>query len=253
MNVALFGGTFDPVHLGHLRVARAARERFRLNRVYFVPATIPPHKADQQITPYGHRYAMLALATAADKAFLPSLLESPEQQALHGANYTIDTVRRFRKMLAARDRLFFIIGMDAFRDLGKWHKVDELLGEVEFIVVSRPGFLLADVVTALPERLNSAFAGGKVARPQLGEGKIHLLDGLAEDVSATQIRQSAIRGRQLDRFVGPEVADYIRKQGLYREPARALTASGEAFEGSNGSQKEDIGTQAAGRGRPGRS
>lgn len=218
MNVALFGGTFDPVHLGHLGVARAARERFRLNRVYFVPATIPPHKADQQITAFGHRYAMLALATAADKAFVPSLLEAPGQQALNRANYTIDTVRRFRQTLAAGDRLFFIIGMDAFRDLGKWYKADELLAEVEFIVVSRPGFLLADVVAALPERLRPAFAGG--ARRQPGAGKIHLLDGVAEPVSATEVRQSAITGRQLEHFVGGEVAAYIRKQGLYGKPAR---------------------------------
>src|SRR5512142_1782639 len=98
MNVALFGGTFDPVHLGHLAVARAAQQRFALRLVYFVPADIPPHKTGQPITAYEHRYAMLALATAGEKNFVPSTLESP--QAVHGrggANYTIDTVRRCRR------------------------------------------------------------------------------------------------------------------------------------------------------------
>jgi nicotinate-nucleotide adenylyltransferase len=220
MNVALFGGTFDPVHLGHLHVARAARERFRLHEVHFVPAAIPPHKAGQPITAFSHRYAMLALATAGDPAFLPSLLESPEQLAAGGVNYTIDTVHRFRRTLSPRDRLFFLIGMDAFRDLGHWHHASALLRAVEFIVVSRPGFLLEDIVGALPARLRAAFANGGAARPRPGAGKVHMLDGLAENVSATEIRQAATRGRQLDRFVGPEVAAYIRKQGLYREPAR---------------------------------
>jgi nicotinate-nucleotide adenylyltransferase len=228
MNVALFGGTFDPVHLGHLQVARAAQHSFKLGRVYFVPAWAPPHKSGHPLTAFSHRYAMLALATAGEKGWVPSLLESPEQQLNGNANYTIDTVRRFRRTMSGRDRLFFLIGIDAFLDVGKWRESEALLAETEFIVVSRPGFSLADLGAALPQRLRPTQAVTNAMRKQPAAGdivlpgvNIHLLKGVAEKVSATQIREAAAKGRRLDRLVGPAVAEYIRKQGLYREPARS--------------------------------
>ena len=146
MNVAIFGGTFDPVHRGHLAVARAAQRACKLGRIYFVPADVPPHKQRLPITPFHHRYAMLALALRGQKAFIPSLIESRDDGLGNEAgrreprpNYTIDTVRRFRKLLPKGDRLFFLIGIDAFVDLPTWYKPAELAKEVEFIVVSRPG------------------------------------------------------------------------------------------------------------------
>src|SRR5438445_6886073 len=128
MNIGLFGGTFDPIHRGHIALARAAKESFQLGRIYLVPTNVPPHKQRQPITPYFHRYAMVVLATVGDKAFVPSLLEAPGvvtapapsgtgRQAAHampGANYSIDTVRRIKESLKKSDRLFFLIGMDAF-------------------------------------------------------------------------------------------------------------------------------------------
>ena len=225
MNVALFGGTFDPIHLGHLAVARAARERFKLAQVHFVPAHIPPHKQSQPITAFSHRYAMVALGTAGDAGFLTSLLESPEQ-APDGANYTVDTVARFRRKLGKRDRLFFLIGIDAFLDIAHWREPERLLSEVEFVVVSRPGFSLADVEAALPPSLRPAEQVKQGVRRQPAAGEIvlanttiHLLKGVAEKVSATQIRNAAARGRSLDKLVGVLVADYIKKQGLYRDGA----------------------------------
>jgi nicotinate-nucleotide adenylyltransferase len=225
MNVALFGGTFDPVHLGHIAVARAARQRFDLKRVYMVPADIPPHKQRQPLAPYHHRYAMLALATQSEKDLIPSLLEAPDQEGRphYGANYSIDTVRRFKTTLKKSDRLFFLIGIDAFLDISKWRDPETLLRECEFIVVSRPGYSLADVAGALPESMRP---GGEVLKPfqksvaqgdiVLGGAVIHLLEGVEEKVSATQIRRAAISGRGLNRWVSPAVAEYIRKIGLYR-------------------------------------
>ncbi|MFB3814299.1 MAG: nicotinate-nucleotide adenylyltransferase [Terriglobales bacterium] len=228
MNVALFGGTFDPVHLGHVAVARAAAGRFQLKRVYFVPAYIPPHKLAQPVTAFGHRYAMVALATAGEKAFIPSLLEGPEQRPAHGANYSIDTVRRLRQMLGKSDRLFFLIGIDAFLEIATWREPEALLRETEFIVVGRPGFSLADVGAALPEALRPSAGVTNVMRKQPAQGDIvlpgatiHLLENVVERVSATQIRAAAARGRPLDKLVGPAVAEYIRKQGLYRGVASA--------------------------------
>src|SRR5438309_2205926 len=119
MNVALFGGTFDPIHRGHLAIARAARERFALQRIYFVPADVPPHKLKQPITGFEHRYAMVALATAEEKDFVPSLLEAPprysnllafrgrdeREQSAPPANYSIHTVRRLKRELPKNARL----------------------------------------------------------------------------------------------------------------------------------------------------
>jgi len=229
MNVAIYGGTFDPVHLGHLAVARAAAERFKLGRIYFVPAEVPPHKLQQPLTPYYHRYAMLALALAGDQRFLPSLLEAPEiLQAEHRfASYSIDTVRRLRARLAKRDKLFFLIGIDAFKDIAKWRSPLELLRECEFIVASRPQYSLAEVALSLPEELRpNAEMARELARRRhdentlkLGDAVIHLLGQVHSPVSATKVRALARGGRPLETLVGPAVADYIRKERLYRAVA----------------------------------
>ncbi|HWR36570.1 MAG TPA: nicotinate-nucleotide adenylyltransferase [Clostridia bacterium] len=225
MNIAIFGGTFDPVHHGHLAVARAAAERFQLGRVYFVPADIPPHKQTQAITPYYHRYAMLALALAGEKNFVPSLLESPEIIQAEGklASYSIDTVRRFKQRVRKVDRLFFIIGIDAFMDVAKWRSPVELLQECEFIVASRPGYSLNDVASALPETLRPAEQVSRLFKQQPAGGDIvlagttiHLLDEVKEAVGATKIRSAVATGRPIANFVGPEVAEYIRKLQLYK-------------------------------------
>lgn len=231
MNVAIFGGTFDPIHRGHLAVAHAAADRFRLGRVHFVPADIPPHKVKQPLTPYYHRFAMIALALHGEKNFLPSLLEAPEIVQAEGklASYSIDTVRRFKQSLKKSDRLFFLIGVDAFMDIAKWRSPVELLGECEFIVASRPGYSLADIANALPESIRPreeltrlfkrAGAHGSIV---LEETTIHLLDAVKESVSATKIRSAAAGGRNIAPMVGPAVAEYVRKEGLYKRGAQAL-------------------------------
>src|SRR5258708_36140293 len=116
MRVALFGGTFDPVHLGHLAVARAAAEKFDLGRIYFVPAEVPPHKRGDAVTDFQHRFAMLALATADDPRFVASLLEAHSGEP----NYSIQTVRRFKSVMKKSDKLSFLIGMDAFKEISIW-------------------------------------------------------------------------------------------------------------------------------------
>ena len=129
MNIALFGGTFDPIHRGHVNVARAAAERFKLKEVWFVPADIPPHKQKAPVTSYFHRYSMVALALAGEPDFLPSLLEAPDPEAHveRRPSYSIDTVRRVKAGLRKRDRLYFLIGIDAFRDIAKWYEAEALL------------------------------------------------------------------------------------------------------------------------------
>ncbi len=225
MNVALFGGTFDPVHRGHLAVARAAQQAYKLGRIYFVPADIQPLKQKQPVTPFQHRYAMLALATQSEKTFLPSLLEAPAEEVRRTPSFTIDTVRRFRATLPKSDRLFFLVGIDSFLRVGEWREPEALLREVEFIVASRPGFSLADIARALPESMRPKPEVTKpfAHRPATGDlvvggVTLHLLADVAEKVSATEIRAAA-GGRGASRYLDPAVAAYIAKMHLYKASA----------------------------------
>ena len=219
MNLALFGGTFDPVHRGHLAIARAAAEQFDLATIHFVPADVPPHKTNRALTAFYHRYAMLALATSDDKRFLPSLLEADSSQP----NYSIQTVRRLKTGLKKSDKLYFLIGIDAFVEISTWKQPTQLLSECDFIVASRPGYSLADVGEALPETLRPTPAVLQALRKQEASGTIalpsttiHLLSGVNERVSSTQIRAAAAKSvRRLSRYVPEAVAAYIKKEHLY--------------------------------------
>jgi nicotinate-nucleotide adenylyltransferase len=223
MNIALFGGTFDPIHRGHLNVARAAARRFKLREIWFIPADIPPHKQKVPITSYFHRYSMVTLAVADEPDFLPSLLEAPDPEAHmeRHPSYTIDTLRRVKAGLRRGDRLYFLIGIDAFRDIAKWYKAEELLRECEFIVAARPGYSLEDVASSLPKELKPTLkelraVGLDEALRRRGVS-LHLLPETHEDVSATQIRAAMKkRGGHLKKLVPDSVAEYIRKEGLYK-------------------------------------
>jgi nicotinate-nucleotide adenylyltransferase len=230
MNIGLFGGSFDPIHHGHLALARAAKERYQLGRIYFVPASVPPHKQKQPLSPYFHRYAMVVLATMGEKAFVPSLLEAPGAATGNGpggknqpaANYSIDTVQRLKQSLKKIDSLFFLIGMDAFADIAKWREPEALLRECEFIVASRPGYSLADVANALPEKLRPTRAVSQPFAKQPAKGDlvlrgatVHLLDGVHQAVSATAIREAVAAKKPLRKFVDAGVEEYIKKESLY--------------------------------------
>jgi len=234
MNIGLFGGTFDPIHHGHLALARAAKERFELGRVHFVPANVPPHKQRRPVTSFFHRYAMVVLATEGEKAFVPSLLEAPgvvtvpvsggkgKKEVVARANYSVDTVRRLKESLKKIDRVFFLIGMDAFAEIAQWHQAEALFREVEFVVASRPGYSLADVANALPEKIRPPQSVSQPFAKQPAKGDlvlsgatIHLLENVHQAVSATTIREAVVAKKPLRKFVGEAVEEYIKKQGLY--------------------------------------
>ncbi len=232
MNLALFGGTFDPIHRGHLKVARAAAEKFKLKEVWFVPADVPPHKLKTPITSFFHRYAMVSVGTAGEKDFVPSLLEAPDpnKRGDHLPSYSIDTVRRVKASLGKSDHLYFLIGMDAFKDIAKWHEAEALLRECDFIVAARPGYSLADVASSLPKSLQPDAAVTKVFRKQEISGPLavsgimlHMLPETHENVSATQIRTAAGKGAALKKLVPDAVAEYIHKQHLYRGAKKAAS------------------------------
>lgn len=239
MNIGFFGGTFDPIHHGHLALAQSAASRYSLRQVLFVPANVPPHKQKHPLTAFIHRYAMVALATQDERTFTPSLLEAPEfatanvgtdalarpaKESGAGVNYSIDTIRGLKQGLKKSDHVFFLTGIDAFRDIAKWREARALLSECDFIVASRPGFSLQDVAESLPESLRPPAVVTRPFHKQPARGdlvlpgvSLHLLEGVHQSVSGTAIRAAAAHGKPLARWLDLRVADYVKKQALYRE------------------------------------
>ena len=222
MNIAIFGGTFDPIHTGHLRAAKAAARRFRLDRILFIPSGTPPHKVHDRLTPFLHRYAMVALACGADRRFVPSLLEAPKRDGR--PHYSIETVRRLKKSLGSRDRIFFLIGADAFLDLPQWKQYRQLFSMVNFIVVSRPGFRSGKVWKTLPQELVPPRGRqGPSQAIRLRRTTVYVLTGVNSPVASHEIRKAVRAGRSVAGLVPPLVEQYISKEALYRPGRRGRT------------------------------
>jgi len=188
LRLALFGGTFDPVHAAHLTVAREAADRFALDRVMFIPNAHPPHKGGTVIASYEDRMRMVELACAADPRLEASRLEEGAAKS-----YSILTIEKVREKIQPQDQLFFLIGSDAFAELCSWYRWQDVVAAVEFIVAARPGHQYS-----IPE-------GARVLR----------LDTLALPASSSAIRTALARGEPVPELP-PEVAAYIRDHGLYR-------------------------------------
>ncbi len=187
LRIALFGGTFDPVHRAHLIVAREAADEYELDQVWFVPAAHPPHKAETS-TAYEHRYQMVELACKADSRFHASRMEEGAE-----TSYSFYTISRARE-LAPEAQLFFLIGADAFAEIDTWHRSAEVIAMVEFIVVTRPGH---QYVT--PEG-----------------ARVHRLESLALQVSSSEIRRKLSAGLQTTELP-LTVRAYIQEHGLYSQ------------------------------------
>ncbi len=187
MRLAIFGGTFDPVHRGHLEVAREAATKVSLDRVLFVPASHPPHKGYRAHAPYGDRVRMLELACEGEPRFEVSRLEEGEP-----VSYSVHTIEKVRSTLAPSQELFFLIGADAFAELPTWHRWRDVVKLVTFIVASRPGH-----VYTVPE-------GARVIE----------LPTLALTVSSSELRRRLAAGESPPE-IPPKVLEYIRSRGLY--------------------------------------
>jgi nicotinate-nucleotide adenylyltransferase len=199
VNLAIFGGTFDPVHNAHLEVARAARREYFLDRILFIPASQPPHKPGRGGADYEDRFEMVRLACAEHAAFEPSRLEAPGRD--RAQSYTIQTIRRVAAYLTPHDRLFFLIGADAFAEITTWYQWRHIVQDVEFIVVTRPGFVADE----------SAVPPG---------ARVHWLRSVNSPISSTDIRKRLQAGQSVRGLMPPAVARYISRHQLYR-PSRA--------------------------------
>jgi nicotinate-nucleotide adenylyltransferase len=229
VNIALFGGTFDPIHSGHLRAAKAAARKLKLDQVLFIPSGRPPHKTIDNLTAFAHRYAMVALACAAESRFIPSLLESPRADGR--PQFSISTARAVRRTLGRKDHLFFLIGVDALLDLRHWRDYRGLLDLVNFIVVTRPGSDAGKIKQVLPADMVSPDYGGlgnagdrvpvesrrEPGTIQLPKTTLYVLSGVHVSVASRDIRRAMATGRHVTRLVPPAVEEYILKQGLYRK------------------------------------
>ena len=224
--IAVYGGTFDPVHLGHLAIARRICELFEIDQVLFVPAQVAPHKVGRDVTPAIHRYAMLSLATQHDDRLLVSTFELDSSHP----GYTVDTLDHFKKLLPESE-LFFIMGADSWAEISTWRDWQRLLTMANHIVVTRPGYELGVPNEELRDRLIDVRLSDQGHRQpgidkQLlsgGPGKIFLTDAVMKDVSATEVRRVASKGEyeELAKLVPEAVSEYIGKYGIYRKSNEA--------------------------------
>ena len=215
---AYYGGTFDPVHLGHLTVATRLLDLFELEEFAFLPAYHAPHKPDSKPTSAYHRYAMLCLATEDEPRIKVSQLELETGEK----RYTIDTLGQLKK-LHADETLFFVMGADSWADILTWRRWEEVLLSANHIVVTRPGYEIetGHVTDAVRERivdLRGRRSNDEIAAELKEDDRIYFTDAVNFDVSATEIRDDVRADAVLDRTddVPVEVAKYIEKYDLYR-------------------------------------
>lgn len=192
MKVGLMGGTFDPIHIGHLRAAENAREALGLEVVRFIPAAMPPHRPGAAANAVD-RYAMVALATAANPAFVPSDVELRRD----GPSYTADTIAALRSE-TPDDEMFLIVGSDTFPEIRTWREPERILSMCRVAVVHRPGEVRQSEI------------------PEVPADRVCWVEGAGMHISATEIRRRVYEGQSIRYLVKEAVADYIRKRGLYR-------------------------------------
>jgi len=220
--IALYGGTFDPVHLGHEAVARNLLDLFALDEVLFIPAYVAPHKRGRAVSPSLDRHAMLALATQGEPRFRVSTVELDAPQR----PYTVETLARFREELQSEAQLFFVMGADSWEEITTWREWERVLSLAEHLVVTRPGYGLPtghvtpDVRGRVVDLRGATKAEAEAALAEPGGPRVYLTDVARVPLSATDIRR-AVRGgagaAELAASVAPPVAEYISKYGLYRE------------------------------------
>lgn len=214
MKIGLMGGTFNPIHLAHLRIAEEARDLCGLDRVSFIPAADPPHKPLSGNVSFEQRCRMVRLAIADNPAFQFSDIEGERA----GKSYSIDTIEIF----TARhpdDELFFIIGGDSYLEFGTWHRYADFFNRCSLIVIERPGCRITDPLSALPVAIRGEFSYTAAAQRLVhcSGRSIQILRGRPLDISSTEIRRMVAAGRSITYLVPPDVETYIKKQRIYTE------------------------------------
>jgi len=220
MRIGLFGGTFDPIHFGHLRAALEVKEGFGLTRVFLIPAAAPPHKAREGVAPAGDRLRMVELAVNGEPGLMPSDVEIRRE----GPSYTIDTVKHFQREFAGVAEVLLIVGLDAFLEIDTWKSFRELLALVPVIVISRPdaaGPTSHGGAEALLDFIHARISPEAAATGATGEFSGPGLRGVSRyavtalDISSRRIRELVRTGRSIRFLVPAAVHDCIQTKGLY--------------------------------------
>jgi len=211
--IAIMGGTFDPIHYGHLVTAEAVRHEYNVERVIFIPTGQPAHKMDYAVTHSEHRYLMTVLATVANPFFDVARMEIDRD----GATYTIDTIKALRQLCGTHTKIYFITGADAIQQILTWKDADELLKLCSFVAVTRPGY-------------NTALLREQVLRiKHKYETRLHFLEVPALAISSSDIRARIGKGKPVTYLLPEQVERYITKTGLYRDDTDKHLAAAETY------------------------
>ncbi|HDZ90599.1 MAG: nicotinate-nucleotide adenylyltransferase [Deltaproteobacteria bacterium] len=213
MRTGILGGTFDPIHLGHLRSAEEISQDLHLDRVYLIPSASPPHKAEEPVTPFRHRLAMARLASEGSP--LIEVLDIEGRRSGH--SYSIETLREFHRMFPPDPEIYFILGMDAFLEISTWKDYRRLFDYAHFVIINRAGFQVQDLRSVLAELDAEIRIGDQPHIFVAPSGKtLRLMKTTTMDISSTGIRGMVKKDRSI-RFLVPDgVRTYIEKEGLYR-------------------------------------
>lgn len=201
IKIGISGGTFDPIHNGHLIIAETIREEFELDEVVFVPVGLTPHKNVSRVTDAEHRYNMTRIAIDTNPHFKVSRIEIDRK----GFTYTVDTLSRLKQIYGENVRIFFIIGADVVHDLLTWRQYEKVFTMCEFIAALRPGFDRSDFSSAVENLRNNYGA------------VIHTAEVPLVDISSTVIRNKVRNNKSIKYLVPEKVEQYILKHGLYRD------------------------------------
>ena len=194
--IGIMGGTFDPIHNGHISIAQKVKDSYHLDEVVFVPSGNPPHKKERQITDASHRLAMVKAAISEIEGFTFSTMEMDRK----GYSYALDTVNEFYAIYGDDIDLYFITGADAIAEIGTWHRADELMKKCSFIAAARPGYHIDEAYRRIAEKFDH---------------RISLFRETAHEESSSEIRRRIENGEDLGDMLPSAVADYIRTHGLY--------------------------------------
>jgi nicotinate-nucleotide adenylyltransferase len=220
MRIGLFGGTFNPIHMGHIQVALQTKEAFALNKIFFIPSALPPHKEPGDVVDAMDRLEMIRLSLSMDPDFIVSDVELKRS----GPSYTIDTVQHFKSVLGEDTALYLILGLDAFLEIDTWKSYMDLFLMVPFIVISRKCEGQDDDVLFrktlgdyLKARVSDGYKYSDSIRCFLHEKKqsVFIFDIVPIDISSTHIRRLVENGRSIKPLVPDTVEDFIKSKGLY--------------------------------------
>jgi nicotinate-nucleotide adenylyltransferase len=212
--IALFGGTFDPIHNGHLKAAEGVQEFFAFDRILFIPSYIPPHKESEDVASAEHRLKMVELALSLHERFFPSSVEIDAM----GTSYSIVTLNKIKDIFPQTE-IFFLLGVDAFLEIETWKDYEDVLEQCSFIVMSRPGYYLHDAKKTLTDKYDRRMVEVSGPVPKDNEGdfshKIYLCPIHTLDISSSEVRERVGANQSIRGLVPENVENYIKERHLY--------------------------------------